>query len=341
MIARGIDNWDNPAVLTEVASFFDNGCRLDWSRRFAERAVELEPRTIEAYLTYAFASLRDNAMPAETGPYFLTKGYELTSSVVLRAWRAAVSDDETEFEAAIQAASADPSFEAQAAVANAYSWKGKLNEAYAILQDFPQKYEHGDQAEWGAYCGLLLYLASAGKDIDTEQLVLPHIIRMIAARPDDISYRGLLIRFHAGRKDYSAAIEAARETLAHFPDDESTMYSLAGMYDKSGDIDRAMLWCARAVGAKYSYITARCKLASYYEQRGLNAVADELMREIPFANPDYHFGTMRLALYMQRTQRHEEALKWFKEAEPHLRPWERQSLQQDEHFNALVSAAAV
>ncbi len=336
-IARALDNWDNAPVLAEAAAFLENASRFDWSRRFGERAIALDPYcSADLYVVLAYTHMRDIESSSELGQELITQAYENTKIPALRVWMAALSDNEEDFDTWIAELSSDQSFEVQAAIANAYAWRGSFDEALLRNKNLAKNYSFDAQIEWATYCSNLMFLSERGKEVDLQAEVLPIILQLIERYPSELAHRSMLIRYHNSQKNAQAAIDASLEALALFPDDETTMYNLAELYDKQEDIDRAMLWCTRAIGAKYSFVAARCRLASYYEKLSKPALADEVMFEIPRVNPNYHFGKIRLAIYLHRTGRTDEALPYFREAYPLLQVWETPGVWRNEHGKALA-----
>jgi len=342
IIERGYSNWNDATILTEVAELLDNLNRLNFAITFSKRAVELDPSGSHyAYLVWAFASFRTSETLPETGNAILAKGYAATSSPVLRAWMAAVAENEDDAKAWLSEVSNDTSFDTQVAVANAYSWRGKMNEAYQILKTFPERYAFDGNPEWGAYCSMLMYLKQSGMEQDLEKDVLPHIERLLSSNPNNPVHHSLLMKYHSVTNNLVLARDTALDCLNVFPDDETTMYTLAGIYEKLNDIPSAIHWCSRAIGAKNSYVAARIRLSGYYENVGNQDLADFLMYEIPKVNSTYSLGSIRLAIYLYRNGKEMEALSIFIEAFPKLKPWEQASISNNDIGKILMEKSGI
>lgn len=342
LIEKGYANWNNAKVLTEVADTLETLNRLNFALTFAKRAIELEPAaSYEPYLTWSFVCFRSADIPEEEGQKALEEGYNATKSAVSRAWMAAVAKTDADADQWLEEAKQDESFDAQAAIANAYSWRRKTNDAYQVLKTFPERFSNEGQPEWGSYCGMLMYLKQTGMDQDLERDVLPVIHKLLEVHPELPSNYNLLMRYHTVMGNHEAAREAALRCLAMFPDDETTMYTLAGIYEKLGDIETAKHWCSRAIGAKHSYVGARIRLAGYYEQDGNVELADSLMEEIPVVNPLYKFGSVRLAVYRLKRGKEEEAISLFREVYPTLQPWEQASVANNEQGKELLQKSGL
>lgn len=339
IILRAFNNWDSAEELTQVAEFLESRNRLDLARVVAQRAIDIEPnRSLQPYLTLAFASMREPTVPPSEGRSALEKGYSATQSDVAKAWLAGVViDDKDEIERLLQEVKLNESFEAQSALAEAYQWRGRMNDAYQIIKEFPQRYADVLYPEWGQYCALMLYLYRSGMEgINLEQDVLPHILRLKQEYNDDITFHFLHVRYHLVRKEYDSACEIAMASLQEFPDDETMMFTLAGIEEQRGNIEKAIHWCTRAIGAKPQYIGARLRLGGYYEKAGNTVMADMVMSEIPTANPAYGKGFIQYSYYLFRAGRDEQAVAIFTEGYTKLQEWEQQMVSQDEEGRILL-----
>lgn len=342
LLERAYRHWDNAAILTAVADELGNRNRLDYSLAFAKRAIELAPTaSVDAYLLAAFACFRDPVVPPDEGNKLLAQGYEATGSGAARAWQAAVADNEEDAQRWLEEARSDSSLDAQIAVAVALSWRGKSDESYNAYCTIAKNFPADTKPEWGEYCSSMLYLKQQGKEVDVEGDILPRAQSLIAAHPDTISHRLMLMRCYAVMGKRDEALEECRGILEDFPDDETTMVVLAGMYEKREDIESAILWCNRAIGAKYSYAGARIRLAGLYEKQGNIALAEQVMREVPVANPRYAYGAIELAYFLYRHGKEEEARNIFADAFPRLFAWEQGRVQQHEIGKVLAEGVAL
>jgi tetratricopeptide (TPR) repeat protein len=339
LILHALNNWDSAEVVAQVAEYLESRNRLDLARKLAHRAIELDPqRSLQPYLTLAFASFRNPSVPQTEGRTALEQGYSATQSVVAKAWLAGVVvDDKDEIERLLAEVKSDDSFEAQSALAEAYQWRGRMNDAYQLIKEFPKRYADVLHPEWGQYCALMLYLYRSGMEgINLEHDVYPCIMRLKQEHYEDITYHFLHVRYHLVRKEYDSAYEVARSAIYQFPDDETMMFTLAGIEEQRGNSEQAIHWCTRAIGAKPQYIGARLRLGGYYEKAGNIMMADMIMDEIPLANPEYGKGFIQYAYYLFRIGRDEQAVTVFSEGYSKLQEWEQQMVSQDEEGRILL-----
>jgi tetratricopeptide (TPR) repeat protein len=101
------------------------------------------------------------------------------------------------------------------------------------------------------------------------------------------------------------------------------MFAIGKAFEKKNREDIALLWYARAIGAKPSYGRARQSVAEICERKGQIDLADEYFLSIPQANPKWRMGRFALAQYLWRQERKEDALKEFRTAWSAMRPWEQ------------------
>jgi tetratricopeptide (TPR) repeat protein len=133
----------------------------------------------------------------------------------------------------------------------------------------------------------------------------------------------------SAEKDHDGVIRTGLGALARFPDEESVMQFVGRAFREKGDADRAALWFARAIGAKHSFAGARVDLARLLEGQGKLDPAEEILREIPAANPGYAQGPVSLALFLARRERWAEAETLLLEAWPKLADWQRENLKRN------------
>jgi tetratricopeptide (TPR) repeat protein len=158
--------------------------------------------------------------------------------------------------------------------------------------------------------------------------VLPYLERLIRFLPNVYNYRALKIQLFQTLKDYKAVQRVALETLAAFPDEETTMVALASAYEKVGDDERAVLWYNRAIGAKPSFARARTMLGKLYERLGKTAIAEEVFREIATSFPEYYAGKLEIAYFLRRIGKQSEATSLFRYAYDHLKTFEKATVEQ-------------
>ena len=112
-------------------------------------------------------------------------------------------------------------------------------------------------------------------------------------------------------------------------------------YRELGDLDRAALCQARAIGMKPSFVGARIELGKCYEGMGKLDLAEEVFREIEGANPEYAAGPISLALFLGRREEWEEAERIAIETWPNLLDWQRARLMNQPDVKALFERDAV
>lgn len=338
LIDRAYNNWNIAERVGAIGIELESRSRLPLARKMLARAIELQPTgNAEWYAALAFASFRDTANLAEDGERALVDGIEAMDSDMLKAWHAAFveEDDIAQQIFAIVCDSGDCSV--QFAYGQALLWRGHSSEALSVLRRAIQRVADNDvPAGLELYCGAMNWMRAQGADIDLYGEVKPYIERCIAAHPAVYQYRSLLVQMYQVLQQWEHVRSAALDTLAVFPDEETTMLALGSVSEKLGDDDAAALWYNRAIGAKTSFARARIHLGKLYERLGKVALAESVFRELPVANPLYHAGKIALACFLHRIGKDTEAHELFRSAYDRLKPHEKGALTRNPEAAALL-----
>lgn len=320
LLEKGYTHWEDASVLSHLAWELNDRNRLTYATIFADRAIELAPRTCTgAYLAKFFILLRNLQSTERTiidaTRDILSQGYQWTGSGAIRAWSSMLLEDEQEAMTWMKEAESDTSPEAQIAIAGMLSWwRGKQDEGYNALLSFAHAHQPDDSLYWGDYCYFMLSQKSRGKDVDLEQDIIPRLRVLQHSYPDSIDFRRMLIRSYMAMAKAEDAMAECLEAIRYFPDDETLMFTLGNLYEKANEDTQALLWYHRAIGAKPSYVGARLSAAAIYERQQNLGIAEFLLREIPFVNPEVGYGAIELAYFLFRHNKQEEAISIFSEA---------------------------
>jgi len=326
VVREAWSHWDDAAVLARTGRELHDRNRLDLAREVLGRALELDASDDEAWAHLAYAEMRDY-MP-EQGFATLRRGIERTGSPHLKATLAGFTPDAAERERlqAELAASDDPAV--RAALLASRLWAGDR----AAFAELRAVYEaHPDDARVRDHWLWILFASGGrpgGEPLDLEREGIPAVDAKIAADPERVSGPWMKAQLLHTARAWEALLGATEAALERFPDDETIMFLRARAWHELGDLDRAALCFARAVGMKPSYAGARAELARVCEAQGKPDLAEEVLREAVRANPGYAGGPVALALFLGRQGRWDEAETLFLEHWQGLAPWQQARVKQ-------------
>lgn len=337
LLDRAYMNWNMADRLGEIGAELESRSRLALARKVLGRAVELEPNgNPEWYASLAFAHFRDTGNMAEDGERMLVEGIETTGSDMLKAWHGAFVDEEDIADQIFEIVRATPDVSVQFAYGQALLWRGRNEQALAVLRRAIQRVGDGETPSGlDNYISAMNWMFAQGAGVDADREIQPYIDRLIAAFPNVYQYRSLQLQRYQMEKNWEKVRDTALDIVKIFPDEETVMLALASAYEKLGDDNRAILWYNRAIGAKPSYVRARVQLGRVYERLGLNELAGQVFHEIPVANPGYYMGSMSLAAYLYRSGNEDEAQAIFNKTYSRLKPYEKGGLEQNPDTKVL------
>lgn len=337
LIHDGYSHWNEPERLAQIGAELESRTRLHEARTFLERAITLAPENPEPYTSLAFAYFRDSVNHAEAGEKTLVDGIEATNSDILKAWYAAFQEDDSIATLLIEEVRPSDDISVQLTLAGSYLWRGLTDESYDLFRKTITLIPEGATPKGlDSYCSSMCWMSSQKPDINLERDVLPHVKNLIRSSPESYSNRALELQVFQVLKNWEKVKDVALGILQDFPDEETTMLALAIAYEKLEDLDHAIIWLNRAIGAKPSFVRARINVAKIYEKQEKIELAEEIMREIPIANPDYNFGRINLSVFLYRIGKHDEALSLFRPAYSKLKPWEKTAVENSPEGKALI-----
>ena len=339
LVRRAYANWDDARLLFETGRELHDRNRLPLAREVLARALELGVDDIDAWGYLAFAHLR-GFMP-DKGIEILREGVEKTDSQVLRGTLASFTSDEEERKAlrAKMEGSDDPLVRAD--LASARLWAGDES-AFAELRELRE--EHPDDPKIRETWLWIMFAAGGrpgGEEVDLMREAIPAADEKIAEDEGRIAGYWMKAQLLALGKHWEAVLETTREALDRFPDEETMMHLRGRAFRELGDLDRAALCQARAMGMKPSFVGARIELGKCYEAMEKFDLAEEIFREIEGANPEYAAGPLSLALFLGRRERWDEAERIAIETWPRMEDWQRGRLMHQPDAKALFEREAV
>ncbi len=341
LLSEACCNWDNPGVLARTGREIQHRNRLDHARRILHRAVKLDPTgDVDAWKYLAFAYYRD--MKSEEGAEVLRNGIAATGSDSIKATLAGFSDDEEE-KARLCGELAETTVPgAQAGLLWRRFHAGEAAEAIEALETLRTEYpDDGDVRDTMLWMYIFARQRNAIEGLDLHEKAIPMAKAKIGEEPESIYGHTLLVWMLTVEKDWDGVLAGTSDALAIHPDDETMMQWRGQAYRENGDLPRAMACLNRAIGMKSSFVGSRVDLARLHESREEFDLAEEILREIPTANPAYAAGPISLALFLTRRERFEEAEKLIIEAWPKLPRWIVGSLKANPDAEMLLSREAV
>lgn len=326
LVNTGYKNWNSVETLIEVGAELEERSRFSDSRIFLNRAIELKPdNTPQAYLSLAFTHFRDITSSAETGEEMLVNGIENTNSDLLKAWHIAFVEEKDIAEQMIDVLSKSTSLEVQFTIANSMLWRGDFKASFDHCMKYsPELFTKPIEAPIAViFVGLMTWLSNKFPEIDLENNILPIANEIVRSKPDSFSYQNARLMIFQSLKQWEKVRDCALEALRSMPDNETLMLALAIAYEKLGENDLAIMWYQRAIGAKYSYARARVRLAKLLQSLSNNILAENIVREIPIANPHYKMGHIETAFMLYDLGKKDDATAIFNAAYTGLKPYEK------------------
>ncbi|MHC5009934.1 MAG: tetratricopeptide repeat protein [Planctomycetota bacterium] len=341
LVREAHTHWNDAKVLSRTGQELHDRNRIPEAIPVLERALELDPSDIHAWMALGYANLR--SFQPEKGVDTLRRGAEVTGSDLVRARVAGFTSDEEEAKRirADLADSRDPAARADL-ISQRFYTADDPKAAFAELRALAEA--HADDED---VLELWLWTLIGGKnrgkldDVDVVEVGTPWIEKRITESPDRVSGYWLKAQLHVVQADWDGLLETTARALEHMPDEETLMQLRARAYREKGDDVHAVQWLLRAIGAKPSFAGARVELGKLYEKQGRLDLAEEIFREIPRSYPAYPIGPVSLALFLARREQWDEAEALLIEAWPGLPAWARDSLPQHPEAKTLLERTAV
>ncbi len=339
LLAAALVRWDDAKALARIGRELQDRNRLAHARTVLRRALAIDPKVDpEAWEQLAYACYRGYDHGA--GDMALREGLAATGSDSLRSTLMNFTEDKEEAKRLRAELESTASPVARASL----SWKrleaGEYEPALAEVKAIHAA-NPGDAEIRGMLLWVYLSARRAGKCGDLREEAVPLADAAIREAPDRIYGWIMKLMCLSVEKDHDGIIATAREALARFPDEESVMQHLGRAHREKGDVERAVLWLNRAIGAKPSFAGARVDLGRLYEKQGRLDLAEEVFREMPAANPDYPMAPVSLALFLTRQGRLPEAEDVFVAAWPRLVSWQRDAVKSNPEAAPLLARERV
>lgn len=340
LLAGSQEAWDDAQILRGYGRELHDRNRLDHARRVLERVLELEPQDAEswAYLSYAcFRSLRD-----QEGREVLRRALESTTDTTVVSALSHFTDDDDERTRLKAALEKDHSPSARASLLGHRMWAGEPAEALEALRslaaEHPEDEEVRSQLLW-SLLGLKGRQLLEGLDLSRDGAPLAE--KTIRSRPNEVHGYWMKAQMYLAERDWDGVLDTTERALSLFPDEETMMQYRARALAETGNTAEAMHWYSRAIGAKPSFAGARVELGKLYEREGRMELAEQVLREIPEANPDYVLGPVSVALFLARRERWEEAERVFLDVWPRIPAMWQASVRNNPDAHALLERDAV
>jgi tetratricopeptide (TPR) repeat protein len=335
LLQEAYTHWGDAPVLHRTGRELQDRNRLDHARTVLRRALELDDTNTDGWAYLAYTYLRRFAQ--EEGLGVLREGIAATDADSLRATLVGFTDDDEERRRLEQELEGTQDPGAQAGQLWSRFREGEAEEALAGMRELRQAHpDHPDLRD------MFIWMLMAGVrsgSVSPEQIRtegFPIAEERIAADPDAVSGYTLKIGLHELIQDWDGVMQETVRALARLPDEETLMQLRGRAHQQLGDLDRAVAWYSRAVGAKPSFVGARVELGKVYEQQERYELAEEIFREIPVVNPGYAPGRMSLALHLTRRGQLDEAETIARETWPQLAPWFQEALRQNPDARPLL-----
>ena len=341
LLRRVADVGDDPVELGRLGREFHDRNRLDHARELLERATSLDPSDGRNWVHLAYCYLRSWDPPG--GLAVLRRGLEATDrDPLLLVALSHFTDDEEEKARLKGELTGRQEAHARAGLL-AHETGGENPEPALVAMERVAASEPENAPAWEQVAWSLLGLRRRGaiEGLDLRARGLPICDRLQALAPDAILPRWLRVQMLVGESDWNAVLDATRDALDHFPDDETLMQLRAQAHARLEDAEAATHWYARAIGAKPSFAGARVELGKLYESRGRLDLAEALFRELPRANPSWPLSPISLAFFLARRGRLEEAEPIFLEGWRRLPEPLRASVKEHPDLPVLLERDAV
>ncbi len=342
LIQHGYKNWNDPYTLTKLGAELEERSRFNEARLFLNRAFELDNSLEDIYLSLAFTHFRDISSSAEVGEEILVDGIENTSSDILKAWHIAFVEEEDIARQMVNVLSHSQSVYVQLTIANSLLWRGDIHAAYEKIMSI--RTIEDNEKSLAMYCNLMIWLSGTYKEIQLENDVVPYVERLLSYNKNCFSYQNMRIMLFQSLKKWEKVQYYCSEALKQIPDNETLMLAFAMALEQLNDYDNAAMWYSRAIGAKYSFVRARLRLAYLLEKQGKTNSAIEVIFEIFHCNPNYALGHIQAAFFLFKHHDKKNAAALFTRAYSQLKPYEKQTVDNNPmthelaafHYNTII-----
>ena len=335
LIQHGYKNWNDAYTLSKLGAELEERSRFNEARLFLNRAFELDNSLEDIYLSLAFTHFRDISSSAEVGEEILVDGIENTSSDILKAWHIAFVEEEDIARRMVNVLLLSDSVYVQLTVANSLLWRGDIQASYEKVMGI-RNIENNEKS-LAMYCNLMIWLSGTYKDIQLERDIAPFVEKLISYNKNCFSYQNMRIMLFQSLQNWKKVQLYCIEALRQIPDNETLMLALAMAYENLGDNDNAAMWYSRAIGAKYSFVRARLRLAYLLEKQGKIHFAIEVIQEIFVCNPNYAMGHIQAAFFLFKHHDKKVAATLFSRAYSQLKPYEKQSIDNNPMTHELAA----
>lgn len=322
ILLNGYRHWNDAHVLAKVGAELEERSRFQEARLFLNRAFELDNSLPDIYLSLAFTHFRDVTSSAEVGEEVLVDGIENTNSDILKAWHIAFVEENDIAKQMVNVLSASTSALVQLTIANSLLWRGDTENAHTIVSAL--QITHWEEKLLSAYTNLMIWLSGTYKEIQLEKEIAPLVVTLIQQNATSFSNQNTRLMLYQSLQRWDDVVLYAQEALLSIPDNETLMLALAIAYENLGQYDLAIQWYNRAIGAKYSFVRARLRLAALLEKQNKLQNALEIIMEIPQCNPQYYMGQIHAAYFLFLHGKKKEATAMFTKAYGQLKPYEKQ-----------------
>ena len=341
LIEQSNNNWDNVLALAHIGIELEARSRFPEARKVLERAISLSPVNFpNLYVSLAFSHFRDIHSTDEKGELSIVQGLEQTDSDFLKAWYIAFIEDQQGKEYLIEYLNSlnDPII--MITLGHALLWQGEHDKGWEISK-------HGYAAlgpdiidnipdELDLYCSTLIWLHGSIPEVKADIQSIPLLNLLQSKYPERYSYYAAEITALQVAQRWNDIIEACKKTLHIFPDEETTMLAMALAFEKLEKYQSALLWLNRAIGVKYTFSRARLVAARILKKIGEHELAQQVILEIPIANPRYSIGKVHVAIFLYENDNISLALDYFRSGYSDLKPHEKAQIDQNPIVKKLL-----
>ena len=335
LLLNGYKHWNDAQVLVKVGAELEERSRFQEARLFLNRAFELDNSIPEIYLSLAFTHFRDVTSSAETGEEVLVDGIENTNSDLLKAWHIAFVEENEIANQMVKVLSESTSNIVQLTIANSLLWRGEIEKAYSIATSL--QITDWEEKSLSSYTNLMIWLFGTYKHIQLEDEIAPLITTLIHQNPKSFSHQNTRLMLFQSLQEWSKVADYAKQALLSIPDNETLMLALAIAYENLGDLDNAIQWYNRAIGAKHSFVRARLRLANLLHKQMRLQDALSCIMEISYCNPHYYMGHIQAAFFLYSHGDKKEAVSMFTKAYAQLKPYEKQMIDAKPQTNEILA----
>jgi tetratricopeptide (TPR) repeat protein len=294
-----------------------------------------------AYISLAYTHFRDNVSHESIGLGILEGGIAATDSDLLRSIFASYLPEDRAEEAVELIRTAQKNLRGVhiVTVASIASYILSPKDALEMLGDIKameSSVMKGDDVDVLSDFATLCVRLSQNDLVDLNTVDLPAMLnKTVTMRPDRLRSHAAPTFVYTVQQRWPELESAALRALESMPDDESMLLNVGMAAENMGDILKAEQWYNRAIGAKLSFAGARIRLARMWDKDGQIERALNMVREMIGANPGYAFGYVQAATMLNKHGQHDEALTYMTKAKPQLSPWMINSINNNPLAKAL------